>query len=49
MQLEPVPQYNTHLPFTLPWDATCDRRWQEWGGQCLPWDEIRGAYRDEKE
>lgn len=50
MQLEPVPQYNTHLPFTFPWDATCDRLWQECqGDHHLPWDEIRAAYRGEKE
>lgn len=45
MQLEPVPQYNTHAPFTFPWDVTCDRIWQECrGDQPLPWTEIRAAY-----
>jgi hypothetical protein len=50
MQLEPVPQYNTHLPFTFPWDVTCDRLWQDFrGDQRLPWSEIRAAYEDEGE
>jgi hypothetical protein len=50
MQLEPVPQYNTHLPFTFPWDVTCDGLWQECrGDHRLPWQEIRAAYRGEKE
>jgi hypothetical protein len=45
MQLEPVPQYNTHLPFTFPWDITCDGIWQAHrGDQRLPWNEIRAAY-----
>lgn len=45
MQMVPVPQYNTHEPFTFPWDVTCDRIWQEVRGrERLPWTEIRGVY-----
>lgn len=47
LQLEPVPQYNTHEPFTFPWDVTCDRLWKECRGEeRLPWDEIREVYHE---
>ncbi|MEW5983702.1 MAG: hypothetical protein AB1806_15215 [Acidobacteriota bacterium] len=48
MQMSPVPQYNVHLPFTFPWDVTCNRLWDEArGNQPLPWSEIGLVYRDD--
>ena len=44
-QVEPVPQYNTHEPFTFPWDVTCDGMWQScMEGKRLPWEQIRSVY-----
>lgn len=47
-QFEPAPQYNTHEPFTFPWDVTCDGMWQEFmDGKKLPWKRILDMYEAE--
>ena len=48
MEMTPIAQYNTHLPFTFPWDVTCDRMWTECRGEReLPWQQIHDEYRDD--
>lgn len=48
MQVQPVPQYNTHTAFTFPWDVTCNQLWDEARGrQRLPWGEMQKVYKDD--